>query len=214
MNSFAEASARSRTTARAQLGGVRGLGAVAQPVDHARPGRRPVGANTARSPERSSPSIGAPALPRSSDCAASRQTLRVPLDQGDGGALAGRGLDVELVDEPPRPGSPRPRPRPWCSRRSAPARDRRCPGPGRARRPSRRGGRGVAHELEEHLAALGVGRDVAGDLGDRGGQQRLVGARHSSPIASARARWRAVTTSASDSMAIRSAASGATEPRL
>src|SRR3954469_18441608 len=36
----------------------------------------------------------------------------------------------------------------------------------------------------------------------------------SSPIASCRARWRAVTTSASDSIAIRSAASGATEPRL
>src|SRR4051794_24187711 len=33
-------------------------------------------------------------------------------------------------------------------------------------------------------------------------------------IASARARWRAVTTSASESIAIRSAASGAKEPRL
>src|SRR4051794_24007370 len=32
--------------------------------------------------------------------------------------------------------------------------------------------------------------------------------------ASARARWRAVTTSASESIAIRSTASGATEPRL
>src|SRR5215218_3251785 len=36
----------------------------------------------------------------------------------------------------------------------------------------------------------------------------------SSPIASCRARWRAVTTSASESIAIRSAASGAKEPRL
>ena len=36
----------------------------------------------------------------------------------------------------------------------------------------------------------------------------------SRPTASARARWRAVTTSASDSIAIRSAASGAKEPRL
>ncbi len=36
----------------------------------------------------------------------------------------------------------------------------------------------------------------------------------SSVTASARARWRAVTTSASDSIAIRSAASGAKEPRL
>src|SRR4051812_37356806 len=36
----------------------------------------------------------------------------------------------------------------------------------------------------------------------------------SRPTASARARWRAVTTSASDSIAIRSAASGAKEPLL
>src|SRR3954454_896977 len=36
----------------------------------------------------------------------------------------------------------------------------------------------------------------------------------SRPIASARARWRAVTTSASDSIGMRSTASGATEPRL
>src|SRR5262245_53445004 len=67
---------------------------------------------TATSPERVSPSCGAPAIPRSSAAGQSSTTSGIarPLDEGHRRALARRGLDLELVDEPPRARQPEPEP--------------------------------------------------------------------------------------------------------
>ena len=120
----------------------------------------------------------------------------------------GRGLELELVDQPARAGQARGRGRcRSCSRPAARARRRRSPGPRRwaiTSMPSRPSV--AATTRRTHLALAGVGRDVARDLGDRGGDEREVGAARSRGRHPSRGPLcRAVTMSASDVIATRTA---------